>query len=93
MLGSILGQCLEAEHDGKIYGMASRKLHEEMGKEIKSIEGIEKPIEKTRTLSEFLGEFIFGIRSACTYLNCLSYYDIYNQAEFITTGKGSLKSL
>jgi IMP dehydrogenase len=93
MLGSLLAQAYEAEHEGKIRGMASRSLQEEHHGVVKSVEGIERTVEKTRPLTELIEEFIMGIRSACTYLNCANYSMIKYNSRFISTGKGTLKSL
>ncbi len=93
ILGSYLAQALEAEHDGNIFGMASRKAQEIVGKEIKSVEGIEQKVVKTAPLKRLVEDFVGGIRSACTYLNCRDYKDLRYDAEWVTTGKGSLKNL
>ena len=86
MLGSVLGLANEAgDLDGKLYGMASRRNHENNGKEIKSIEGrdLQLDISQKKPLKEILDQFLWGIRSACSYLNAKSYKDIPNNAYII----------
>jgi IMP dehydrogenase/GMP reductase len=83
MIGRLLAESFEAEHDGKLYGMASRKNMIVNGIEIKSVEGKETVVEKTKPLKEILTEFLWNIRSACTYLNAPHYMDIQNKAEII----------
>lgn len=76
MLGSALMYANETENkDGHFYGMASKDLHNAMGKEVKSIEGksIYIPPEEKKPLKEILDQYLWGIRSACTYGNCKSY--------------------
>lgn len=72
MLGSLLATTYESTNNGIIYGMASRKMQEEYYHSIRSVEGIEQQITPKQTLSEFIDEFTWGIRSACTYLNALN---------------------
>jgi IMP dehydrogenase len=86
MLGSILAKSLEAEDkNGNLYGMASLKNHVDNDKEIKSIEGIETQINVSEKvpLKEIIDKFLWGIKSACTYLNCSSYRDIQNNCKII----------
>lgn len=86
MIGSALAMANEAENtDGKIFGMASRINHENNGKEIKSIEGrdLQLDISQKKPLKEILGQFLWGIRSACSYLNAKSYKDIPNNAYIV----------
>lgn len=78
MLGGVLGHSLEAENDGQIWGMASRKNHILNNKEIKSIEGKETKIDNAtkRPLKEIIDEFTWSIKSCCTYGNCSHYSEI-----------------
>ena len=69
MLGSILATTFESANNGIIFGMASRKLQEEYYHGVKSIEGIEKELTSYQSLEDFINEFVYGIKSACTYLN------------------------
>lgn len=80
MLGGILGRAKESDNSGLIYGMASKRNHIKNNKEVKSIEGKETIIEDSekRPLKEIINEFLWGIRSACTYGNCKSYTEIQN---------------
>jgi IMP dehydrogenase len=95
MVGGLLANSIEAEHEGKITGMASKAIQEEHHTSIKSVEGLEKDIsnQKRIPLEEIINEFLYGIRSACTYLNCKHYNQIQYKAEFISTGRGTLKDL
>jgi GMP reductase len=94
MLGSVLGNALEAENeDGKLFGMASRTNHLLNNKEIKSIEGrdVQLDITKKRPLSEILNEFLWGIRSCCTYINAKSYKEISTKAQIISVNESLTK--
>jgi IMP dehydrogenase/GMP reductase len=86
MLGSVLAYANEAEDKtGKLYGMASMSNHELNSYEIKSIEGKDTQIniEDKKPLKEILDQFLWGIKSACTYLNCSSYKQIYYKANIL----------
>ena len=94
MIGSLFGKTFESSSDGTIYGMASKKLQEEMDfTQIKSIEGIEKNISKTMFLKQFVDEFSWGIKSAATYLNARNITEIKEHGSFILAGKNSIKDL
>ena len=83
MVGRLLAESFEAEHTGILYGMASVHNMIENGIEIKSVEGKETIVEKTKPLKEILTEFLWNIRSACTYLNAKNYMEIQNKAQII----------
>lgn len=83
MLGRLLAESFEAEHDGEIDGMASRKNMIANGIEIKSVEGKSTKVEKTAPLKEILTEFLWNIRSACTYLNSPTHHDLPYFSEII----------
>lgn len=85
MIGSALAMSLEAENNGRIMGMASRSNHINNNKEIKSIEGIEKEIDNSQKmpLRDILDQFLWGLKSTCTYLNCESYKDIPNNCDIL----------
>jgi len=80
MMGSALAWSLEAENDGELYGMASLKNHVATDKTIKSIEGFTTEIDNSKKLplKEIIDQFIWGTRSACTYLNCSDYRELIN---------------
>jgi len=86
MVGSILAKTEESAHNGIIYGMASEKLQDEYYHNTKSIEGIEKSVEKTTTLGRVLDEISWGIKSACTYLNASSLRELRNNVDYIEKG-------
>jgi IMP dehydrogenase/GMP reductase len=85
MLGRLLAESFEAEHEGILYGMASVHNMIENGIEIKSVEGRETEVEKIRPLHDIIKEFLWNIRSACTYLNAKNYMEIQNKAQIIGT--------
>jgi IMP dehydrogenase/GMP reductase len=70
MMGSAFGACKEASNSGVIMGMASRIHQDTVYGRHKSIEGISMHIEKTITLSDFLDDFTYGIKSGLSYLGC-----------------------
>lgn len=88
MIGSLFGTAIEAENDGIIYGMASRKMQEEFYGSIKSIEGRELDIDNDskRPLKEIVKDLLYGIKSACTYLDARSYKEIKYLSTFISSG-------
>jgi IMP dehydrogenase len=90
-LGSLLAYANEAEgKDGKMFGMASLTNHQLNHKEIKSIEGKDTQIDMTkrRPLKEILDEFMWGIKSGCTYLNSKSYKDISTNCDIAPVNEG-----
>ena len=92
MIGSLFGKTFESNnHDNIIYGMASRKLQEEYYQSLKSIEGIEKKLEREFSLIDFINEFTYGIKSAFTYLNAQNLFELRKNAEWIEVSKGTLK--
>ena len=93
MLGSLFAQTYESPCDKFIYGMGSRKLQDMRNTQVKSVEGIEKMIEKTMSLKQFIDEFTWGIRSAGTYLNARNIEQMRANAKFILAGRGSIKDL
>lgn len=93
MLGSLFGQTFESPNKGTIFGMASKKLQEMKYTQIKSIEGIEKTVDKKMSLEDFVSEFSWGAKSAGTYLNARNIKEIRKNGTFILTGQGSIKTL
>ena len=89
MMGSALAYADESEGTDTIYGMASEKLHREDDKLIKSIEGTELKIDiaKKRPLKEILDQYLWGIRSACTYLGCSHYGEIQNYSTIVSSNE------
>jgi len=90
MVGTLFGKCYESSNNGLIYGMASRKLQEEYYHSVKSVEGTERKLEPDISLEDFMDEFFFNIRSACTYLNAYNLDQLKN-ADWVETGKGTIK--
>jgi len=87
MLGSLLGQSLEAEHDGIIFGMASHRNMMLTGKQVKSIEGRDVVVEKKLPLKEILDQFIWGVRSACTYLDCSNVRELSYKCRIVSVSE------
>lgn len=84
MLGSALAHANESKNDGKIFGMASMRNHLENNKQIKSIEGFDSNVTKPRQpLKEIIDEYLWGIKSACTYLDCWTYKDIQHNSNIV----------
>jgi IMP dehydrogenase len=83
MVGRLLAESLEAEHEGILYGMASVHNMIVNGMEIKSVEGKETKVEKIKPLKDILTEFLWNIRSACTYLNAKHYTQIGVKAHVV----------
>lgn len=84
MIGSLFARAFESDHNGTIYGMASRKLQEEYYHSTKSIEGIESSVEKSAPLESIIKEFCYGIRSACTYLDCKNIQDLQTKVQWLS---------
>lgn len=82
MMGSYFGTAFEADHNGFIYGMASKTLQEEYYGSFKSVEGIEKLVSKMSSSDELWSNLIWGIRSAMTYLDAFCLDDL-RRAEVI----------
>ena len=94
MAGSIFAKTFESPSDGVIFGMASRRLQEEMSMlQIKSVEGFEKAVQKELPLSQLVEEYSWGIKSAGTYLNARNIDEMRKNATFVLSGKGSVKQL
>lgn len=83
MMGSWFAGALESSHNGIIYGMASRRLQEEYYHSVKSVEGTEASVEKTRPLKELIDEFTYGIKSAMTYVGARNLQELRDNAEFV----------
>ena len=92
MLGSLLATTYESSNNGIIYGMASRAMQEEYYHSVKSVEGIEQRVTPRQSLAEFIDEFTWGIKSACTYLDAPTLRQLRG-TKTITTGTGSIKKI
>jgi len=91
MLGSPLANTFEAETGSTIYGMASARIANYMGKEVKSIEGMEIPApKKTRSLEDLVNEFSYGLKSCMTYMNAKNLQELRDNADWICVGSNSL---
>lgn len=78
MLGGMLAYAHEADNDGLLYGMASARNHELRDKKVKSVEGRESSIDndEKKPLKDILENFMWGIKSGCTYLNAASHLEV-----------------
>jgi len=85
MLGSPLASAFESSNNGTIYGMASERLHSEIRKQPKSIEGIEKQVERTDSLENILGSYSYGIKSAMTYLNAATLSELRENVTWVNS--------
>jgi len=79
----LLAYANEADNNGWLYGMASARNHHTMQKKLKSVEGRESQIdpELKKPLKAILEDFMWGIRSGCTYLNAESYMEIRDNCD------------
>lgn len=93
MIGSLFAKSFESEHNGIIYGMASKKLQEEYYHNTKSVEGLEMETTQTDTLQDIVDGLVWGLKSACTYLGASNSSDLYYHSNFIAVGNGSIKKL
>jgi len=91
MAGFLYAQCYEAPHKGVLYGMASRTHMQNEKIEIKSVEGIDIPVEKKYSMEQFVREFGFGIKSAGTYLNSSNLNDINKNGKFVKVSDHAIK--
>lgn len=94
MIGGLFGKSIESNNGGVVYGMSSYKLQTEMGKSLKSNEGLimDVPQEEIRPLKNIFDEFIWGIKSGLSYLDCFDLNDLHNQKiEYVKVGSGTLK--
>jgi len=89
--GMLYAQCFEAPNKGMIYGMASRTHMKNTNTEIKSVEGIDIPIDKKYSLEQFVREFGYGIKSAGTYLNAHNLNEISRNGKFIRVTDHAIK--
>lgn len=90
MCGSILAQTYESPAENTIFGMASRKLQDLRHTQVKSVEGIEKFIEKKMSLKDFVDEFSWDMRSTGTMINARNLQEMRDNGEFLKVGKGTL---
>jgi IMP dehydrogenase len=83
MIGSLFGTAYESASNSSIYGMASKRIQEQYYDSIKSVEGIEVSIKQKRPLSEILHDLAYGLKSACTYLDCYNINSIQTKVNII----------
>lgn len=91
MLGTLFSRCFESDHNGKIYGMASKEFQEQFYGEVKkSVEGVTHSADKNISLENLLNEFCWNIKSGFTYCNSRNISEIHKNAEFIKVGSESI---
>lgn len=96
MIGGLLAKAKEANNNGEYYGMSSKKLQTEMGKYLKSNEGLVKqiPEDEIRPLEEIFTEFLYGVKSGFSYLGCNDINNLKNiDIDYIKAGRGAIKNL
>jgi len=93
MIGSLFGQIYESPSQDTIFGMSSKKLQDMRYTQTKSVEGIERAVAKTMSLQQFVDEFSWGLKSACTYLDAKNLKEVKTNANFVLAGSGSIKKL
>lgn len=91
MSGKLFAECYEAPCKDTLYGMASKTHMVKTGKEIKSVEGYDISVTKKHSLEQFVREFGYGIKSAGTYLNARTLYDMYQTGCFIRVSDHAIK--
>lgn len=93
MFGSLFALVYEAENsNGQISGMSSKRHQEDYFGKVTSIEGLTKAVTPSMSLDEFLEQFSWGLRSACTYLN-LDDVNLLHTATPLLSGRGSIKNV
>lgn len=92
MLGSVLAKAEELNNE-YYYGMASRKLQKEFYGANKSVEGTIIPVTEHYPLSDIIEEFVYGVKSACTYLNCPDYKCIGTNAQPVEVSRSAIKEI
>jgi len=93
MMGTPFARTYESANNGIIYGQASRKLQEEYYHSVKSVEGLEKEVVKDISVTDLISEYVWGMRSAFTYLNAGNIKELQKNATWVETGTGSIKKL
>lgn len=97
MVGSLFGNAKETNNTkGEIMGMSSYDLQRQMGKRIKSNEGIVKKIDpkNVRPLKDIYEEFCYGIKSGLSYLGVDDINDLHDyKIEYVVVDNGTLKTL
>jgi IMP dehydrogenase len=91
MLGKLLAQTIESGNEGTLYGMASETNQVNNGHKIKSVEGMNIPIEEKIPLKDFIERFVYGIKSGCTYLGIEKLYDIRYKSLYAQKVNNSIK--
>jgi IMP dehydrogenase len=93
MIGSLLANAYESDHNGEIQGMASREFQDQFYGEVKkSVEGVQQKAIKKMSLEELITEFVWNMKSGFTYCNAHNIDELHNNAEFILCGKDSIVS-
>jgi IMP dehydrogenase len=91
MIGSLLANAYESDHNGEIAGMASREFQDQFYGEVrKSVEGVQQKAVKKMSLEDLITEFVWNMKSGFTYCNAHNIEELHQNAEFILCGKDSI---
>lgn len=91
MLGGQLATTFESDNEsGIVYGMASGKYQQKVKGSHSSIEGIEKQVERTNSLHDFIKEWMNNLASSMSYLGAHDLTQYRVNARYIKTGTGSI---
>jgi IMP dehydrogenase len=93
IIGTTFSTTYESAHNGHIYGMASKELQEQFYGRVKSVEGLSKTAEKNISLKDFVDDFSYSLKSACTYLNIRTLSELKNKVTYLEVGSNSIKVL
>jgi IMP dehydrogenase/GMP reductase len=85
MVGGAFGRTYESPNSGTIYGMASKSLLDYTGKVVKSVEGREIEVEKNTTVRELVESYVYGIKSAMTYLDAANLKQLRKNVKWVLT--------
>lgn len=99
MLGSLFATCEESKAEtvivnGKNFkkyrGMASKEVNEETGKIKFSIEGASGLLECSGTLTNFLEQVEFNLRSSMSYVNARTLEEFSKNAKFVRISQNTI---
>jgi len=83
MIGTAFAESIESSNTGTVSGMASEAHQMEHYGSVRSIEGISRNVERTKSLKKIVDSWSWGIRSACTYMNASNLKELKENAQFI----------
>lgn len=83
MIGSLFGEAVEADHDGIIYGMASKEHQTKFYGKTKSNEGTFNKVDKHKTAKEIVEELAKNIRSGMMYCDSTDIKELQRKYLFV----------